>query len=55
MRAWLAAALAAFLEWLGVAVCYILGVLTIAGVFLLLILLEIEQYKDEKKKEVSKE
>lgn len=53
MKAWLAAALAAFLEKLGVALAYTLGALTLAGVFALLILLEIEKYRDEQK-EVSK-
>ena len=55
MRAWLAASLAAFLDWLGVAVAYTLGFLTLAGVFTLLILLEVEKYRDDQKKEVSKE
>lgn len=55
MKPWLVDALAAFLDWLGVAVIQLLGALTLAGIFALLVLLEIEKYKDDRKKEVSKE
>lgn len=51
MMAWISAALSAFLEWLGVAICYTLAGLLIIAVLAFIVLAEIEKYKDERRKE----
>lgn len=51
MMAWLSAALAAFIEWLKMAVLYTLGGLLIISVVFLIVMIEVERYKEERRNE----